>query len=184
MLRLSRWLAKPIVSPPAIAFETKEVAPTPKTPLVKTGKESFPQLASLKVENRRLAFLQATVQPLVPTKAMAFASLADGPLRGAEINALFSALDVITQGGNRELHNFFRNGTVDGKGEWIYNTQITNGGTLEEDTAEWTISNSGKLCVDWFDWYSGSLNCYSVSKRGSKIVLLGKQDTIKYQILN
>lgn len=143
-------------------------------PTVTEGKSRFKD---------RLAALQATVKPAVPTKAIAFATLSDGPLIGAEVKALFTGLDTLTGDGVPETHRFRHAGRVAGTLEHDPDLRSGNG-TAQEDSASWEISNKSELCMNWFDWYSGDRICYRVIKHGNRIVLNSEYYSIHYEILN
>lgn len=138
-----------------------------------------PALAAPKVDGR-------TYMPqerAVASKANAFASLSDGPLVPAEISLLFSGLEVTTHDRIPERHLFRGNGQVDGVVE-TGRDRGNGSGTVEEDSGSWSVTEMARLCLDWLDWYSGDRACYSVSKRGDKVLLTGGPYPVHYEIQN
>lgn len=134
---------------------------------------------------QRLASLQSTVKPAVPTKASAFATLSNGPLTAPEIKALFLGLETTTNEVPIEVHRFGHLGQLEG--EVVSGTDIgirPSNGTSYEDSASWIVTKKSQLCMDWFDWYSGDPACFRVIKRGKQIVLTGTEFSIHYEIRN
>jgi hypothetical protein len=135
----------------------------------------------LSAENR-LALLRGTV-PAVTVKGSAFAALSDGPLAAAEIQALFMGLDVMTSVDNHQTHRFFRNGDVEGNVVDPHGKAIVTP-TNYDDSGNWFVSKSARICMDWFDWYTGDRTCYRVTKLGNSLMLTSDRQVIDYAILN
>ena len=175
--------AKPILNPTAIAFETKAIPEPRGVATAETDDLSHPQRARPRDASQRLSLLQATLPPTMPTKASAFAALANGRLIAEEIKALFSGLNVTTGTGLPETHVFGNNGTVEGSTSADSGIRPANG-TAHEDSATWSVSPKNQICMDWFDWYFGDRTCFDVVKRGARLVLSSDRHTIHYAILN
>ncbi|MBT5049341.1 MAG: hypothetical protein HOM58_12655 [Rhodospirillaceae bacterium] len=175
--------AKPILNPTPIAFETKVNTNPRDIGAAATDGLFAPLQPNATDAPRRLSLLQATARPAVPKKATAFSALADGPLSGAEIEALFSGLEVATHDSIPENHLFKHGGDVRG---FILgaNGEKSDNGTNEEDMGVWSISKEARLCLDWFEWYSGENVCFAVSKRENKIVLNAEAFSILYNIVD
>ncbi len=123
--------------------------------------------------------LEAAAGP-ISSKSEAFSRLPNGPLEAAEIKALFSGLSVTTSDPTQEYHTFDRKNGILGH----VPGGRPNNGILNDDVGTWSVSPTARLCQKWADWYSGSRNCYRVSKSGETLMLKGSYGEIRYSINN
>ncbi|MBT5050293.1 MAG: hypothetical protein HOM58_17470 [Rhodospirillaceae bacterium] len=132
-----------MAAPPAPAPPKPMVSANPAASQPKPAKQSPAQIAKL-----------------TPPPA---ARIADGPLSPEKLQTAISGKMAYGEGvqSNAEI-TFGRRGTIDGR--------TTLGSTDYEDSGQWSVDKTGRLCLKWNVEEFLSNTCYSATKRSNKFL--------------